>query len=284
MLRHLIVTCGASQIDNVKVSMLGTGRPVKEWKAVLKFVERVKETKKGIRYNTWWRDDEDVQVHSQVFVDALALEWENKRMDDSDKGSENLDKLITLSRNPFGAEISTLFKMATKQPPVFDPQKDKVTLLYSDTQSGGFCVNVLYHLLIHKRTWKMAPGQLEPKRVPELREEPSNVEEAEKNLHTKVHESRKEDAQNIFVITGGFKSIIPAITVYALVYGEDLYYLFEESTQLRKLELPAEIKSSGRWWTLARKLVERKDQRGVIVVVRTGIGPRPVEPDLPPLE
>jgi len=277
--RNIIVTCGTSQVEAAKVAyVLRKAREVRlpSWTAAREYLRNLQMTKSPAQWDTWWRNDPDACAYSQVFADVLAACWEQ---------IGNLDDLIKNERNFFGAEISTLYKMFQESPPVFNPRRDRLVLLYSDTQIGAFCVSILWRLLIHEQAWKMRGEQIAIERVPELREEPTDAQAAERELVQAILDNHQEDGCNAFVITGGFKSVIPIITVYALVYGDDLYYLFEKSTQLLKLTLPAEVHSpNGLWLTLRRQLRRHKDQRWVRIGVRTGgPGTVPSEPDDPPL-
>jgi pyridoxal biosynthesis lyase PdxS len=55
-------------------------------------------------------------------------------------------------------------------------------------------------------------------------------------MHEKILKSRWLGKDNVFVVTGGFKSLLPAATLYAMVFEMPIYYLFEKSDKLWQLE------------------------------------------------
>ena len=286
MSRNLIVTCGTSQIEKRKLNCIikQEGREAHRKLYPLKdYAKKVLEaTSEGISDNYFQQvigksegNPTEQAKHCQTLVDALVNQW------------PNIDKVIGTRYNPFGAEISTLAKMAKQGPrkrdnpsefeePVFNPQQDKIVLLYSDTLPGAFCAGIFYKLLTHSDTWSIPPNHVDAKRIAELREEPRNVMEAEYNLCKALLGARKEqdEIQNLFVMTGGFKSIVPTLTVYALIYFDDIYYLFERSKELRRLNLPGEVRleSKNRWWHFGRKQSKSGSKRIVTIEVDTGTG------------
>ena len=108
----------------------------------------------------------------------------------------------------------------------FLPATDSVVLLYSDTCSGAFCAGVLYRLLT--QVYNLPQGTIACQKIDELRERPrAGMEQvAENNTRRALLEGRKEGVQNIFVMTGGFKSTLPILTIIALVHNDHIYYLF----------------------------------------------------------
>jgi len=309
MSRNLIVTCGTSQIEERKLnciinvalremSSLQERREARRKLDPLKdYAKEVLEaTSEGISDNYFQQvigkssqaggNPTEQEEHCQTLINALVNQW------------PNIDNVIGAKYNPFGAEISTLAKMEKQgprrrenpdefEPPVFNPQQDEIVLLYSGTRPGGFCAGVLYKLLTHSDTLAMPPNRVETQRLAELREEPRNVTRAEKEVEEALLGNRKEqgEIQNLFVMTGGFKSIIPALTVYALIYGDDIYYLFERSKELRRLSLPGEVKSEskGRWWHFWRRQSIDGSKRIVTIEVDTGTGEPPTPPPDPPI-
>jgi hypothetical protein len=72
-------------------------------------------------------------------------------------------------------------------------------------------------------------------------------EECKKQLGDKVSKSLEKNSQScydtiIFNITGGYKSIIPYITIFAQLYKRPVYYIFEESDDCLKIpQLPIQF-------------------------------------------
>lgn len=278
MPRHLIVTCGTSQTEIDKLLQ------IKEWGSEeRKTVEYINTDVKrqspmdGISDSLfdqvagrgrYAKEPPEIGRHAAALADALAQHW------------TILPERIGNDRNPFGGEISTLYKMAKTQPPSFDPHADTLVLLYSDTLEGAFCAGALDRLLRDERTWGIPLERIAAKRIAELREEPRDAELASENTRQALVDNRKEGngIQNVFVITGGFKSILPLITLHALVYGDALYYLFERSKELLKVDLPADVQTpSGAIWTTRRE----QQQRTVKVTIETS-KQVPVKIDVPP--
>ena len=104
--------------------------------------------------------------------------------------------------------------------------------------------------------------------------------------HTRIAllKARKEQEgiEDIFVMTGGFKSTIPILTVIALVYEIPVYYLFERSKELRPVDPQATVQSSNRWWQFRLLQWKREnDETSVILTVKTGTETTPPTPESP---
>lgn len=219
MSRHLIVSCGTSQIE--KEGLLGR---LSLQQKTLDYCRGLENDHKPINEET--PDVLDKRIEYKDLIGNLVNKW------------NDLLRLIGTRNNPFGAEVSTLAKM--KEENKFDPTSDSVVGLYSDTMGGAFCAAILRGLLIHSSTWNMTPGCVTLKRVPELREDPDKPEKAEENLCAYIVESLEEE-KSVLVVTGGFKSGIPFFTTVALEYNVPMFYLFERSKNLRRLIPPAEV-------------------------------------------
>jgi putative CRISPR-associated protein (TIGR02619 family) len=254
MPRHLIVTCGTSQIEDEKIKALSRNvlpEMKNNWEQLTEFVNEVKEEPAYGISDVSWKEDLEILRHSETLTRVLASYM------------PKLSEMVRQKNNVFGGEITTLFQMAKQEEPVFNPAEDTLTLLYSDTRSGAFCMATLHQLLVKEEPFKMSPSNLTPPfRIAELREEPSDIEAAEKNTHEAILKSRKEGEgiQNIFVVTGGFKSILPAVTTYALVFGDEMYYLFEKSEQLRRLDPSREVSTDQRIFKLSVKRDKKANQ------------------------
>jgi len=290
MVRHLIVTCGTSQIEEKRIQKameaalagksgkdLSTER--KTWEKWQNHRKKLLEATEGIDNNAFLQITGKISAaggqltedgqYCEILLSGLIKKW------------SEMKTVVGTDNNPFGAEISTLYKMEKKS--LFTPAKDSVVLLYSDTLSGAFCAGVLYRLLT--KVYKMPPANLTlPARIPELREKPRNVVDAEDNTRIALLEARKEDAENMFVMTGGFKSSIPILTVIALLKGDPIYYLFERSDTLRQVDPQATVQSANRWWQfLVPQRKEQNDETSVTLTVKTGkgIAPSTLKPPTP---
>ncbi len=279
MVRHLIVTCGTSQIEEKRIQKAReaalTGKSGKDkeverkaWEKWQNYPKKLLEATEGIDNNAFLQITgqaksaggqltEDGQ-YCEVLLNGLIKKW------------SDMEKVVGTDSNPFGAEISTLYKMEKES--LFTSAEDSVVLLYSDTLSGAFCAGMLYRLMTG--AYKMPPANVTPIRIPELREKPRNVAAAEDNTRIALLEARKEDAENTFVMTGGFKSSIPILTVIALLWGDSIYYLFERSKELRHVNPQATAQS--RWWqSLISQWKKQDDETIVTLTVKTGRGTAP---------
>jgi putative CRISPR-associated protein (TIGR02619 family) len=240
MARHLIVTCGTSHIEQRKLVTLRLDRD--PWYANLADDNRPIDDDR-IKYWPEHRKFETV-------VEALQREWPRLR------------SFIRHPENPFGAEISTLAKM--EEANEWSPAEDTITLLYSDTEAGAFCAAVVRYLLEEK--WGVPKANIEAKRVVGLKEEPENAIIAEKNFSEAVKEAMKEGHTNVIVMTGGFKSVVPCLTIYALLFGIEMFYLFERSDQLQRIHLPVE-KVPLSLWQVVRQQWRSKAPQAMIVAL-----------------
>jgi hypothetical protein len=153
----------------------------------------------------------------------------------------SLEKKIRNETNPFGAEIS-LLTIYEKDVKTIDPALDEFYLITSRTQAGVFAAELLQYLLIYKWGIKTtvhieeichlsdAPGSEETvnQAMEQLAQKIKNIIKA--SLH-----NNKSDYGHIFMISGGFKSIIPCLTLFSLFFGIKMYYVFEKSIILQAL-------------------------------------------------
>ena len=121
--------------------------------------------------------------------------------------------------------------------------RDRVVLLVTDTYQGRVCAETVKTILID--AYGLAENQVELHRVEGLQ-----VNDAErlrkqglKNMIKIILEKYLDDGANyrythniIFNPTGGFKGIVPFLTVLGMLYGKKTIYVFENSDEL--IELP----------------------------------------------
>lgn len=180
-----------------------------------------------------------------------------------------------LLTNPqfYGAEIATLQVMLANPELDFRENGDFI-LLASDTLKGRIARRILYENLIKK--WHISESQILPRRedldaayiITGLKENPiskNEVDEAMVSLaefirdNLKSHQlGRPAEYQNICVMSGGFKSIIPCLTMLSLIYGFELFYLFEESNLLQSVHPIKEMEDIGehQFWIEALKRLQ----------------------------
>ena len=272
MARNIIVTCGTSQIEGEKLDIISKY-------AERGFCDRAKNIRKagkeGITdgcFGDFIDETTKDGSYCKEMADILAAKW------------DAIDEYIGEEGNPFGAEICTLYKMTQEKPSAFEPGMDQIAILYSDTEPGAFCAAILYNLLTHNNAFRMSLERIKHKRISKLREVPVDVSEAEKNVREALFRARNDEVPNAFVMTGGFKSIIPMLTICAIVNDDPIYYLFERSDELRCLILrnQVEVLEEGRWRSFWTRHSSKGSKKVVIIEVETGTGtpppPKPLHP------
>lgn len=122
---------------------------------------------------------------------------------------------------------------------------DRIVLLHSDTQDGKLCAEINQDLMgleinnngveaIAKVSWNV-----EIKKVKDLdATKPDPFSDAGLiNFQSIVEKRIKEFKGHIFMnITGGYKAVIPFATLLCYMYSITLFYLFEKSQGIIKLE------------------------------------------------
>jgi hypothetical protein len=170
---------------------------------------------------------------------------------------------IGLDTNPLGAELSTIHKYLADHQLMDGNKSDHYFhILRSDTYRGWFNSMILKETISGMK-WGNLIG---PYLVNNLREKP---DEARPSPIISLS-SRLTDIINIaygrtgtfkpapiIIMTGSFKSLIPCLTMYSLIFSLPLVYLFEESDQLVET-IPAQetrnAKKSKEIWSELSKL------------------------------
>lgn len=272
MPRHLIVSCGTSQIEK---AIIHSRRLCLDSDAIRDI--------RSLRSTALNNDNELTNIanrsETRALIAALVNVW------------SRLNPEIGTDSNVFGAEVSTLARMkergvvfAGNEVSVFDPSQDHVTIISTDTQNGAACAVVLKGLLTDNGAWSMN-GRVEVARVAGLREGINDPTEVEISLSRCIKQciDHKVDFENISVVTGGYKSVIPFFTVMALLKGMPMYYLFEGEGTLRDFRLPLEVRSEVSSFT--QKLLNRFRQSpemagGMVVTLKAAVEDGSDEPQL----
>lgn len=153
-------------------------------------------------------------------------------------------------KNPFGAEITTLWHMLRRDNAPFPlPRNDRFYVLTSDTMAGILAGRVLTDFL--QFCWSVPNESIQMHPVHNLNTNPGTELDATGALHefanllvaalnhSVANAPVKPAPARHFVMTGGFKSLVPILTWFALAYSIPLTYLFEESEcPVRELRLP----------------------------------------------
>ncbi len=218
--RHFIIPCGTSQLDERALTAL--------------------DLRNKRPYNAL-RDRPDIeQQTTQAFDDFPPPEDQPQAQDSFLPFLKTLQEKATIQeahtfvgspQNPMGAELSTLARLHHNGQ--WSPQQDTITILSSETAAGVWCAAMLREML---KAWGVPAGNIAPIVIEQLNECPQSPDDAMVNLAQTVMNKANPERQNIIVMTGGFKSSIPVLTVVALVYGMRMVYLFEKADQVQWID------------------------------------------------
>lgn len=220
---HIIITCGTSQIDKDKLNRLGITGDARD--------NFERDAKLGVL-----PPEPFYARHQGLANQIIELLIENK------------DELAYRSAESiFGAEISTLEALKDHgEWKNWDPKSDTYVILSSETGPGYFCAQLLRRLLTDPNFFGIPDNEnniTKPLIVNRLVDKPSGEEEAKaasNNLAKTIYDQLKprttqQNIRNIFIMTGGYKSVIPCLTLFSLFYGIELVYLFERSAYIQSL-------------------------------------------------
>lgn len=159
------------------------------------------------------------------------------------------------AENPFGSELSTLIRLEDRlnlAPKESYTPPHRLVLLASETPAGLMARRVLRKVLEHEYGYRLKPIDPDKEKsaspqpgvkeelVAGLTEIPNNPEVAEITLVEIIRRnlfSFDSGWCNLFLVTGGFKSILPCLTMLSLLYGIEMVYLFEHSPQVQRFKL-----------------------------------------------
>ena len=88
-----------------------------------------------------------------------------------------------------------------------------------------------------EQTASVPPEQIHFHQVAGVREHTESPMDAQCNLARVAVDSLQQGRHNKLVITGGFKSMISAMTLAAFMFGLRMYYLYEDDKSLQRLDL-----------------------------------------------
>jgi len=182
---------------------------------------------------------------------------------------ENKQTIIDLEKpeenNPLGAELSTLYHYFLEND--ISPENHRFHILRSDTYEGWFNALVLSKVII-KTEWGTVGNNTEPHNVVGLRENPNQTEKPLLNLvcvlntilYILIEKDKKQVPVQVpvLVMSGGFKSTIPCLTVYSLVFALQLVYLFEKSAKLNYLQPVVNLENIEKYQIFWKQLLEMK--------------------------
>lgn len=254
---HFIITCGTSLIDSDNRRFCSNAEDV------YSIVESELDIKGDI--NTDFLQFPKIMPNIKEFADEIL---------ECKKNDNNVGK-------PFGAELSSLFliekEFNSKNITPFNPQEDEFTLIVSQTRKGLFAAGVIMEIM--KRKWfptfeeNDQVSNINLYMIEGLSDEPDDANKVLENLAITLTgilskyaiDSKLGDDQwnNVIVITGGYKSTIPVLSIISLILGIDIFYLFERSTELIVIQ-PRFISKSKNlledWISIWKQFSENNDE------------------------
>ena len=158
-----------------------------------------------------------------------------------------------------GAELYTMAALAPRRGNRWMPANDRIVLLRTDTPAGRLSAEIVRDAL--RDIWGVPEddSHLVIRRVsswkPDLNAAEADV--ALGNLADLMNgELRYQPFTNILVATGGLRSTMPCLTIYSLLFGFEMIYMSEESTE------PMELKPSNATLDVPWKKILAHDGRG----------------------
>jgi CRISPR/Cas system-associated protein Csm6 len=261
MPNNLIIPCGTSQLLRSKLDQSReTGVGLRVYDQAYQAIE-----KENREHDLDPIDPEDFfkqpQLREQVnrIIVSMRSYWE-------DRGS-----YLGRDDSPFGAEIHTLIALQVEQAGRgWNPDEDHAVLLASQTRSGMFAAHILGQVLTE--LWGMQASEIEILVINGLSSRPSAPNAAMEHLaneivnHVRGSKTGKNDKtwKNILVASGGFKSVIPCLSMVSLVYGLRMVYMFELSANLQSLHpiYDQDPKTRKFWQDVWKKLIRQPGLTG----------------------
>jgi hypothetical protein len=237
MPNNLLVPCGTSQLDEIKLEkLLGKG----DFGQYKMHLGSSLDQDKFSGDERGFCQDPEVQEWSGKIAEKIVTNWYTYLGQ------------IGMRNNPIGAEISTLAKLQQRDETPWDSQQDRIILFASQTQKGLLAREVLLKVITAQGAWAVPARKmvdtseksqgrlLETVMVNGMVEDPTCPDQVLETLALKLTDyllpySTEYPWNNILISSGGFKSIIPVMTLVSLLYGVEMVYMFEASHQLISL-------------------------------------------------
>jgi len=218
--RNLLVTCGTSQISPLKFKSDGMDEELKSY---------ITDLKSSLQGSLPLLNDLDQLpvLEKAEHISRVVLKYWDRR--------HELKGLSSI----FGAEISTLASMEAKGDDFYwNPETDHITLIATQSITGLFAALAVQKII--SSGWKVPNDQISIRMVEDLNENPKDLDQAMYNLAYHIGESLKESSvndkwENRFIASGGFKSIMPCLTLFSFLFGIKLIYTYEFSDVLQAL-------------------------------------------------
>lgn len=284
--RRFLIPCGTSQIDPAKLLWLVEEAGLDRWETEEMFLPWARVTREPERYpnHPAYRISRmDFYDRFKDFADQIVFMLQDKhhRMGD-----------WRTWENPFGAEQTTLYSLRNLSGfENWNPADDEYVLLASDTPTGYFCAALLAKALQNPEGyWRIPARNLLTYRlmenavltqhesnppvtvIPQLLEQPGDQRQTNEAIKSAIRmvgkvrdELQRENArQLVFLITGGFKSLIPSLTMFSFFFGIEMIYLFETSRYpvrfAPQVDFPAGTPKGDAWQQVTSELKRQNAQ------------------------
>jgi len=220
-MNKFIITCGTSQLDCSALEKLSPRARSQFKTRGLEREFKTPSTEIPQGFTTW--------VNEEI-VPACQIIREN--------GLEALGDKIGTKENPLGAELTTLHLLKYRKVSTqWNPQNDYLVLLSSETGKGKSAAKMIKIMVEH--IYEVNPDNIEIDEVQKLTEKPQNIDRTLNNFASQI--LNHIDLETPFyqhyslLMSGGFKSVIPCMTLASFLFGIELVYVFEASNQLQSL-------------------------------------------------
>jgi len=220
MNQQYIITCGTSQIEAEKIEIFRKNDQIRPFLTSSLGEYPLILDKKD-------KPQKEYEKHFKIMNNLLALKkglsalWGNRK------------DYLQRDENPFGAELSTLIALENDE--ITLQEGDRVVLLASDTYPGFWCAILAAEMVCEKYSGVEAEIEI----VRNLEDHPVNPEEGILFLVDTIHQLITRESNGLLktrlLITGGYKSIIPHLTMMAFLYALEMIYLYENSDCLVKI-------------------------------------------------
>jgi putative CRISPR-associated protein (TIGR02619 family) len=141
------------------------------------------------------------------------------------------NKLLAWARvdEKTSAETKSLLKIQEKAGTPIDTR-----LIATETVASRLAAEILYPLLGGKINASFEPERDVIKGL-QIADRKRFEREGLVNLVTRIEELRSDETEVCINITGGYKGVIPYLTIMGQVHGLPLYYIFEDTTELIRI-------------------------------------------------
>lgn len=234
-----IITCGTSQTDKVD-------NPAIPMQVNLKSCNY-----EDLKSN-YWHAVPSILDEKQFLTDANPPSAAIVKSLTACLGAKDRVQRITEENNPLGAELSTLIRYM--QDGNLEASGHTFHILHSDTYPGWFNALLLQQTAAAME-WAV-PADIDLHKIDNLRDKPAEGNDPLQALSRAVNDILPKLKNPVIIASGGYKSVIPCMTIYALLYAVPLIYLFEKSDQLVNLTPVVTVANQKKFHQLWKKMAD----------------------------